>query len=168
MTVFALGLSLSHAKPFASPPLKINVPKNDSFIIFVDYTNGDDGYVESVILCTGAKGAHTLEVDRFEEEGGRPPIIETVLTEDANGDGVKDLIILVRWSIEKQALQTIGSSYEVRVYDGGSGLSGSVKLLRDDSAESRFPSGFHGMREGKKVKYQYRTATDIRKALKLK
>lgn len=156
----------AEAHIFASPSSRIDFPYQGSTIYFVKASSKGESAIESILTWSGAGDIHSKAVDRFESEGENPPVIESVFLEDVNRDSVKDLLILVKWNVEHSALDTHGDIYRVHIYDGGSAKLSSNRLVRESNVEKLFPAGFHGTREGRKVKYKYRTASSIRKFLR--
>lgn len=109
-------ISLSaKAEVVAIPPLKIDFPYPNSTIFFIKSTLLDDPSIELVLTSPGVIGAQSKVVDKFDGQGGNPPVIESVFLEDVNRDSTKELLILVKWNIEKfyveYAWKYLSSSY---------------------------------------------------------
>lgn len=158
-----LAKSVSLLTSVASDPVKIDFPVKNSILQFI-YVNKIDGdsSIDIYAISQNGKLLSSDYVGTIEPEGG-PPNIESVFLEDADADGVKDLIILSRWEISHQGLGTYGNYFRVLIYGNKDSVNrGGDGFIRLSAVEKKIGSGLEGFREGKPVHFLYKDAPSIR------
>jgi hypothetical protein len=148
-------------------PLKID---NDSYIYFyksgIDAAKPDffgdygDEY-EINVMNFSCKDNREYDVDKY----GYMAVsgeIKTVFYSDADDDGKKEVFVIAAWPVNTDPLEgNVGEYYEVHVYS-----SHGNKLELNDSIQKYFSFGIDKMKNGKLIKYPFKTAADVRKELK--
>ncbi len=90
--------------------------------------------------------------------------IKTVFFNDADSDGKKEVFVIAAWPVNTDPVEgNVGEYYEVHVYS----FHGD-KMESNDSLQKYFSFGIDKMKNGKLIKYPYKTAADVRKELKSK
>lgn len=93
-----------------------------------------------------------------------PPFIESVFFANANDGTSKDAFVITSWDTRTDSIEgNIGKLYSVYAYKNTSG-----NLVIDDPVTRYFGSGIDKMKNGKLIKYPFKTAADVRKELKSK
>lgn len=91
-----------------------------------------------------------------------PPFIESVFFAIADNGKSKDTFIITSWDTRTDPIEgNVGKLYSVSAYKNTSG-----HLVIDDPVTRYFGSGIDKMKNGKLVKYPFKTAADIRKEIK--
>lgn len=147
----------------ASDPIRINFPVKDSILQFI-YVNRSDGDPSIDIYSISSKGRSLTAnyIGNIGPEGG-PPNVGSVFLEDADKDGVQDLIVLARWEINHSGLGTSGNYFRTFIYASReSSDKDNYEFVRLSSVEDQLGSGLDGFREGKRVRFRYKDAASVR------
>lgn len=149
-------------RPVASPELKIDFPVSGSLIRFFYSDNeGRDPDIDIYISKPTDTEGNMHFLGKIEPEGSAAHI-ESVFTQDVDGDSCKELLILARWEVSHPGLKTSGNFFRTYVYKAS---TNGNSFSRMELVEQRIGSGMEGTREGRKVHYPYRDAGSIRKLL---
>lgn len=149
----------------AADPLKIDFPRHGSIIQFFYVKSDADGNagIDVYVISPKDDSLTTSYIGEIGPEGG-PPYIESVFLQDVNGDGSKELLLLARWEIRHPGIGTSGNYYQTYVYTDAPSADGSG-FTRLSDIEKKIGSGLDGTLEGKRVKFPYKDAHNIRALL---
>ncbi|TKC78071.1 hypothetical protein FAZ69_32115 [Trinickia terrae] len=115
------------------------------------------------LYLTNTPENQKIYVDFYEPEGGATPEIKSIFV---SGKNPKKLFVIVAWNGDDSAIGTGGSIYEVSAYDELIERSETqIRLHQDTTLTKRFGVGFDGVREGKRLRYKYKTASSVRHQL---
>jgi len=150
-------------------PLKID---NDNFIYFykvgLDAVNpnffGDYGdEFEVNVMQFNCKESKEGKIDKY----GYMAVageVKTVFFSDADNDGKKEVFVIVAWPVNTDPVEgNVGEYYEVHVYS----FYGDTLEL-NDAIQKYFSFGIDKVKNGRLIKYPYKTAADVRYELKSK
>ena len=137
-----LGCSVSFSKQFHAIPE--DPLSNPPFDISVDWHCRD---------------GEAITIDKYEINGSSPEV-ETLFYWQG-----RNIVMLVKWSVNSQASEYVGDYYKVFAYryerEGGGG-----KFKKNETIMKNFPAGFDGRsKNGLRATYPFKNAASIRKRL---
>jgi hypothetical protein len=104
-------------------------------------------------------GVHS-PLDEYEINGANPEVVTVLYWRR------RDIVVLIKWSINSRAADYSGDYYKVFIYRGEKRSDG-YGFSRDDRAMAVFGKGIDGVdRNGVEVHYAYKDAASIRKKLR--
>lgn len=126
---------------------------------FGDY--GDEFEISVIQFNCKEHKEHKLDKYGFMAVSGE---IKTVFFNDADNDGKKEVFVIAAWPVSSDPVEgNVGEYYEVHVYS----FNGN-KLDVNDDIQKYFSFGIDKIKNGKLIKYPYKSAADVRKELKSK
>jgi hypothetical protein len=130
--------------------------------IIAFYEQAEDRIEGWIYLPEGPGTYRKVAIDTFQAEGGEPEI-ESVFFADAGGQ--KKLVVLCSWPQIHHDLR--GKLYGVFVYRAPRPGSTATRLEFEDGISRKLESGCEcEWRDGKKTRARYKTAAEVRAALR--
>jgi hypothetical protein len=112
----------------------------------------------SIDLRWACRGQRARVIDHYEIDGGSPDIVTVFFRKG------RDVIVLVKWSTNSQAADIQGDYYKTYIYRYQPKNFSNPFLIEHDVA-AKLGEGWDGVIDGRPVRYPYKNALSIRKAL---
>lgn len=112
----------------------------------------------SVDVRWACDGKPVILVDNYEVEGGSPEIVTVFYRKR------QDIVVLVKWTMNSQASDIQGDYYKIYIYKRTPGNL-DKPFSRQNDVMKELGEGWNGTKDGKPVRYPFKDASSIRKAL---
>ncbi|WP_454738179.1 hypothetical protein [Cupriavidus necator] len=151
----------AESSPFATPQTtrhRINLISNNDWIEVNHANNG----LESLSINFVDRRNNSSCIAIFIQDGPAPPELMSIFKSKRNSRQL--IIAIVKWHHYLPGANTEGDYYEVHAYEFEK--FGDMLLFSEDKNVSDFfGSGFDGKKEGKTIRFRFKNATAIRRAL---
>ncbi|NCI49551.1 hypothetical protein GWC95_06435 [Sediminibacterium roseum] len=135
-------------------------------IYFEKLVSAESEIVNGYILVPhNDNGYERVLIDTFYEDGG-PVFIDTVFFANADPDAQKEIIVMTRNTVQHNGARVWGEFYATHIYDVPDLLHPPKRLLFLKGPSKKLESGFEGTIGNKRSKAKYKTAAEVRIALK--
>jgi hypothetical protein len=137
-----------------------------SIIYFLPFgAKGREAVIGYVLVPKSMMTYRKILIDTFFQEGGAPHI-EHVLFANADRDKARELIIIVSWPQDHSAAGIVGTLYGTHIFDDPSPDIEEYQLKFFKALSEKLDGGFEGKRNNEPVKADYKTAPQIKAALR--
>lgn len=140
-------------------------PTHQSILYFLPYGKEEKDIIGYVLVPKSMMTYRKVLIDTFFQEGGDPRI-DQVFFANADKDKEQELIIVVQWPQGHSRAGLVGTLYGTHIYDDPSPVTEEYQLKFFKELSERLDGGFEGKRNGEMVKAEFKTAAQIKAALR--
>lgn len=161
VSIFSSVLVQAESSPFATPQTeryRINLVSNNDWIEVNHVNNGLESL--SINFVDGRNNQSHIAI--FIQDGSAPPELMSIFKSKLKSRQL--IIAIIKWHYYLPGANTEGDYYEVHAYEFEK--FGDMLLFSEDKGVSDlFGSGFDGKKEGKTIRFRFKNATAVRRAI---